>query len=234
MNLIKDKWCQGDIKEFQEFLISLRNNDEKKIAWSTNLLNTKLPVLAIKTPVIKDIVKNISKGNYRSFLDLMIWEYYENTAINGFLISLIKDFKVMKKYLDIYSEKADNWATCDLLMLKGSNEELISLTKEYIKSDKPFKRRIGIEPLFQLLNDEKNADFIFEVLNSFEDEKEYYVNMINAWLLCDCFIKQRERTIKFLENNKLNKFTNNKAISKCRDSYRVSVDDKEMLLKYKK
>ena len=31
----------------------------------------------------------------------MIWEYYENTAINGFLITKIKDFSVMKKYLDI-------------------------------------------------------------------------------------------------------------------------------------
>ena len=41
------------------------------------------------------------------------------------------------------------------------------------------------------------------------------------------------KTLKYLENHKLNKFTINKAISKCRESYRVSKEDKELLLKYK-
>ncbi len=58
--------------------------------------------------------------------------------------------------------------------------------------------------------------------------------MVNAWLICECFIKQREATIKFLDTNKLNKFTINKAVQKCRDSHRVSKEDKDMLLKYKK
>ena len=39
---------------------------------------------------------------------------------------------------------------------------------------------------------------------------------------------------EYLENHNLNTFTINKAISKCRDSYRVSKEDKEVLLKYKK
>ncbi len=58
--------------------------------------------------------------------------------------------------------------------------------------------------------------------------------MANAWLLCECFIKQREKTLAFLEKNNINKFAINKAISKCRDSYRVSDKDKKKLLKYKK
>ena len=58
--------------------------------------------------------------------------------------------------------------------------------------------------------------------------------MMNAWLLCNLFIKRREKTISFLQNNKLNKFTINKGISKCRDSFRVSKEDKEYLLRFKK
>src|SRR5574344_466287 len=95
--LIKENWNKSDIKCFQKFLKTFENPD--KIEWSKNMLNTKLPVLSIKTPVLKEIIKNIFKGNYMSFLDLMIWEYYENTAINGFLISMIKDFDIYKKYL---------------------------------------------------------------------------------------------------------------------------------------
>jgi hypothetical protein len=56
---------------------------------------------------------------------------------------------------------------------------------------------------------------------------------MNSWLFCECFIKRRDKTIEFLKNHKLNKFTINKGISKCRDSYRVSKEDKEMLMKYR-
>ena len=66
------------------------------------------------------------------------------------------------------------------------------------------------------------------------NEEEYYVNMCIAWFVAECFIKRRETTLKFLKTNKLNKFTINKAISKCRDSYRVSAEDKQMLLAFKK
>ena len=103
---------------------------------------------------------------------------------------------------------------------------------EYIKSDKPFKRRIGLGILFNFINDDY-IDRIFEILDRFQNEEEYYVNMMNAWLLCECYIKQRKRTLEYLNHNKLNKFTINKGIQKCRESRRVSLEEKEMLLKYK-
>ena len=233
MELIKDSWKNEDIKEFQEYLKTFENKDKKE--WTTNILRTELPVLALKTPTMKGIVRDISKGNYYEFLDLMIWEYYENTAINGFLITKIKDFDTMKKYLDIYSAKADNWATCDLLSfkVKGNEIKYFDLVNEYIKSDKPFVRRIGMSILFNFIENNEYIDRIFLLLDEFKNEEHYYVNMMNSWLLCECFIKQRDKTLKYLENNKLNKFTINKGIQKCRDSFRVSDLDKELLLKYK-
>lgn len=234
MNFIKDKWMPDDINSFQTSLINLRNND--RVEWTQNILKTNLPCLAIKTPVIKKIVQDIYKGNYLSFLDLMIWEYYDNTAINGLLISKIKDFNLMKKYLDIYSNKADNWATCDVLSfnVKGHEKAFLQLAKEYQQSDKPFVRRIGIEALFKIVDNDIYYQNIYHFIDTFFDETDYYVNMINAWLMCDLFIKRREDTINYLQHNHLNNFTINKMISKCRDSYRVSKEDKEMLLAYKR
>lgn len=234
MKLIKNIWKKSDINEFQEYLKSLRNKEKEE--WSKKILNTKLPVLAIKTPVIKDIAEKIYKGNYLSFLDFMLWDYYENTAINGFLIPKIKDFNLMKKYLDIYSSKADNWATCDTLSfnIKGYEKEFFDLAKEYLKSTETFRRRISLVILFNFLSYEEYLDEIYNIIDSLNNEEEYYVNMINAWIICELFIKQREKTIIYLDKNHLNSFTINKAVQKCRDSYRVSKEDKEMLLKYKK
>ena len=233
MNLIKEVWNKSDIGDFQRYLKTFENAEKRE--WSTNLLRTNLPVLSIQTIVIKDIVSKIAKGNYLSFLDLMIWEYYENTAINGYLITKIKDFDIIKKYLDIYSAKADNWATCDLLSFstKDNEEKYFNLVLEYIKSDKPFVRRIGMSILFNFIDNNDYIDQIYKLLDEFFNEEHYYVNMMNAWLLCECFIKQKEKTLKYLENNKLNKFTINKGIQKCRESRRVSFEDKEILLKYK-
>lgn len=234
MNLIKEIWTLKDKEEFQKYLKSFENKD--KIEWTKNILNTKMPVLAIKTPFLKEIAKEISKGNYLSFLDLMIWEYYENTPINGVLISKINDFITMKKYLDIYCTKADNWATIDTVSfnIKNKEKEFLYLVNEYIKSKNTFTRRMGINILFNFTNNKKYTKKIFKILDMFEKEEEYYVNMINAWLLCEMMIKHRKETIEYLENNKLNKFTINKGIQKCRDSYRVTKEDKDMLLKYKK
>lgn len=234
MELIRECWNKEDGEEFQRYLFSLRR--EEKIEWTKNILKTDMPVLAIMAPTIKDISKQLIKGNYIDFLKLKLWDYYENTAIYAYIISHLKDFDEIKKQLAWYSKKVDNWASCDSLKINvnGREKEILDLSREYIASKKTFIRRIGIILLFGLVKNDEYITQIFEILNSFEDEKEYYVNMVNAWLVCECFIHQRKETIKFLKIHKLNDFTINKAIQKCRESYRVSAEDKEMLLKYKK
>lgn len=234
MELIKEEWLKSDIKPFEDYLLTMKN--ESKMLWTKNLLNTNLICLAIKTEQIKKIAKEISKGNYKSFLDLKIYSTYDSYATNGFIISKIKDFDTFKKYLDIYSDNVDNWGLCDLLSvnIKNQEEKYLNLIKEYLKDKNVFKRRIAIRILFKFINYDNYVKDIFYIVDSLTNEQEYYVNMINAWLLCELFIKRKSETLKYLDNNHLNKFTINKMISKCRDSYRVSNIDKNLLLKYKK
>ena len=231
---IKENWKVEDKTKFNEYLISLGNKE--KVVWTTKIINTKKPLLAIKTPVLKNIAKEISKGNFLAFLDLNINTYYENDVINGNLICKIKEFDLQKKYLDKYVLGIDNWSSCDLLSfnIKGKEEKYFNLATAYLKSNKPLVRRVGFKIFFEFLNDCYYVDKIFKILNTFTNEEEYYVNMIISWLVCELFIKQREKTIEFLKTNKLNSFQINKAISKCRDSFRVSKEDKENLLEFRK
>lgn len=223
-----------NIDEFQSYLKSLENKD--KIERSKIITKTTLPVLGINNPTLKAIANDIYKNDFLNFLDLMIWDYYENTIINGYLINKIKDFNTFKHYLDIYSKKIDNWASCDVLKfnVKNNEESFFNLSLEYSQSNLPFVRRIGMYILFDFIKIDNYINKIFHQLDTFTYEEHYYVNMMNAWLLCECFIKQRDLTLKYLNNHKLNTFTINKAIQKCRESYRVNKEDKELLLKYKK
>ena len=229
MELNKEKWLSKDKKEFYAYLKSLENSD--RVEWIKNILNTNMPVLAIKANTLKDISKQILKGSYESFLELKMNKYYENTYINGYIISQIIDFRIMKKYLDEYVISVDNWASIDVLKFNSKKREndFLELSKEYVKSKYLFQRRAGIIILFSLIN--TNINDIFNIIKSLKQEEEYYVNMAIAWLLCECVIKKRSETLSFINKNNLNSFVLKKTISKCSDSFRISDEDKEMLKK---
>ena len=57
--------------------------------------------------------------------------------------------------------------------------------------------------------------------------------MARAWALSVCFIKQRDKTLELFKTMSLDRETQNKAIQKCRESLRVSPEDKQMLLSLK-
>lgn len=235
MILEKEHWTKEDVKNFQKYLLSFSKGEEKGL-WEQRIINTKMPCIAVPSPVIKKITNEIAKGNFLEFVDLWIWENFSNTSINGGLICKIKDFDLMKEYLEKYINRIDNWASCDLLKFsinEKNKESYFELSQEYLKSKKTFVKRLGIIILFKFIDDERYISKIFNALNMFHHEQEYYVNMANAWLFAECFTKQRDKTLEFLNSHQLNKFTMNKGIQKCRDSFRISKEDKEMLLNYK-
>lgn len=230
MVLIKEKWNKGDIEQFNKQLASLQRLE--KMDFTIKTINTKMQVLAIPIPELRKIANQIYKGNYISFLDAFNNKYYENTIINAILINNIKDIKTKKYYIS--KLKIDNWSTVDILKfnIKNQEQEYLNIAKEYLKSKDEFIRRIGVRILFNYTNNDDLTE-IFNIIDSLQYEEKYYVNMAVAWLMCELMIKNRTQTLKYLENHKLNDFTINKTISKCRDSYRVSKADKDFLLKYR-
>ena len=230
MNLVKEKWNKNDILDFNKYLETLKRNE--KIEFTKKIVNTNMEILGIPIPELRKISNQIHKGNYKSFLDLNNNKYYENTIINACLINFVLDINIKEKYIS--KLVVDNWSTVDILTfnIKNKEEEYLFLSNEFLKNNNTFMRRIGIRILF---NFKKTiyVDKVFEIIDDLNNEEEYYVNMAIAWLLCELMIYNREKTLKYLENNNLNKFTINKMISKCRDSYRISKEDKELLLKYK-
>lgn len=231
MELVKAQWQAADIPEFEAYLFSLRQPD--KIDWTQKIVNTSRPVLAIPTPKLRAIAKEIRRGNALSFLDLRIFSTHESTIIHGIILSQLTDLALLEQYLVPYAASVDNWAACDLLSFQVNRQEtkFLNLSRRCVQADNLFLRRIGLIVLFKLVNADY-VDDVFAIVCSLQDEPEYYVNMAVAWLLCDCWIKQRDKTWAFLQNHRLQPFVVKKFVSKCRDSYRVSAADKQMLRDY--
>ena len=230
MKLVRKTWNKKDIEEFNKYLESIKIPE--KVEFTKKIINTKMEVLAIPIPKLRKISNEISKGNFINYLDCFNNKYYENTIINAVLINKINDIQVKKHYIS--KLKIDNWSTVDILKfnIKNKEQEYINLAKEYLKSKDEFIRRIGVRILFNYTEKEDLTE-IFNIIDSLYAEEKYYVNMAISWLMCELIIKNREQTLEYLKHHKLNDFTINKTISKCRDSFRVSKEDKEFLLKYK-
>ena len=58
---------------------------------------------------------------------------------------------------------------------------------------------------------------------------EYYINMMIAWYFATALAKQYDAILPYIEENRLDKWTHNKAIQKAVESYRVTPDQKEYL-----
>lgn len=236
MNLVKTAWNLSDKQEFSTYLQTFSKGKES-CEFEKRILNTSLNCIAVPSKTVNFIVKEISKGNYLSFINLNCNSNWTEVAITGKLISKINDFSTLKRYLNAYLDSAESWATIDLLKFKvtpKNAENFLSLAKEYAVSNKPFVRRTAIIILFSFINLPCYDSEVFSLISSLKTGSEYYVNMAVAWLTCEYFIKRKSFAVKILTSNILNDFTQNKAISKCRDSFRVSKEDKTYLLNLKR
>ena len=81
------------------------------------------------------------------------------------------------------------------------------------------------------LND-NYIDRILKIVSSIECDY-YYINMAISWLLSVAIIDYKEKVIELLDSKSLNKFVQNKTISKINDSYRVDKETKEFVKQYR-
>ena len=236
--MIPTIWNNQNYKIFEKYLISLKDEKYKEFH-SSLVLNSKYEMIGIRVPIMRDIAKQIAKtSNIEDFLNCSQDKYYEEIMIQGLVISHIKDEKIFYKYFKNHIKKIDNWALCDTFCnaIKIVEEYENKYFKEMVKlslNSKEFISRVGIVTILSHFINKKNIDIIFETLNKIETEK-FYINMAEAWLICEMYIKYPNKTKEFIKNNNFNKFTQNKAISKIHDSYRVSKEEKELLNRYRK
>lgn len=221
-------------------LINYLNNigEEKYKDFNSKLVLTKYKMYGIKVPILRDIAKKISKTNIISFLDIVKSNSYEEVMIEGLVISYIKEVDLCIKYFNKFINKIDNWAICDTcissMKIVNKNKELfLKQIKKYIESKNEYVVRVGVVLLLNYYIEDSYIDLVFDIIDSINRE-DYYINMAIAWLVSVCFVKYRNKTFKYLNDNKLNRFTYNKSIQKIIESYRVSLEDKEILRSMKR
>lgn len=231
-----NKWNKETYKEFVKYLMSLQDVKYKEFH-SSLVLNSKYEIIGIRLPVMRDIAKTIAKGDIEEFFKYAQDKYYEEVMIQGLVISHIKDEEAFYKYFKKHITKIDNWALCDsfcssIKIVRKHGEKYFNEAIKMSLDDEEFISRVGLIIILDHFISKENLNTIFYTLNKIKSDK-FYINMAEAWLVCEMYIKYPKETLKFIKKNNLNKFTQNKAISKIHDSYRVSREEKEMLNSYR-
>ena len=197
-------------------------------------------VIGVRTPDLRKLAKEYSKAPgvtpesappALEFLKILPHKYYEENNLHGFLIETIYDYDTAVAAVDTFLPYIDNWATCDLIsqkVFKKHLPELYEKIKVWLKSDRTFTVRFGIEMLMSFYLDEYFKPEALELVAGIRSE-EYYINMMIAWYFATALAKQYDAALPYIQNQRLEKWTHNKTIQKAIESYRISDESKAYL-----
>lgn len=236
---------EKDYEEFLKFLFSKQDLKYRDFNSKIIVMN-KESIIGIRSPIIKDIVKKISKGNYETYTSIFerllknkMIIFFEEKLIYALVISNIKeeiDNKLPKinKVIELF----DNWAICDSFIgsakfIDKNKDKFFKYLIKKINSDNPWEQRFILVSLLSYYIEENYIEKIFKICESIKSE-HYYVNMAKAWLLSICYIHFKIETFTFLKNCSLDNWTVNKSIQKIKESFRVSREEKENILVLKR
>ena len=217
--------------------------DEKYKEFHKGLCPGTENILGIRVPILRDYARKLSKEyEIHELLNNIDDEYYEEIMLQGMLIGLEKekdkDIENILKDIEEFVPKIDNWAVCDvfcagLKITKKHLKEMWDFLQKYVISDKEFEIRFGVVMILDYYITEEYLGKNFAIFNHIKSN-QYYVQMAVAWAISICLIKFYDKTIEYLEQAKIDKFTYNKAIQKAIESYRISDEQKTELRKMKK
>ena len=225
------------MKNIREELFNLSDENYKK--FHSSLCPGTSNIIGIRVPILRNLAKEISKGDFRKFLEENENKYYEETMLEGFVIGYAKmELDERLEYISKFVPKIDNWAICDCTcstfkFINKNKQEIWKFIQKYLKSNKEFEVRFGVIIMLDYFLTEDYFDDVIKKLDKIK-QSDYYVKMAIAWTLQVAYVKNKEKTIKYLKNNNLDDFTYNKAIQKMIESNRISKEEKDSLRKMKR
>ena len=192
-------------------------------AFNSRLLPTVNPetVIGVRTPRLRAIAKEIAGSPQAAvFLAELPHRYYEENNLHAFLIERIGDYNATVAELDRFLPYVDNWGTCDSMSPKCFRRHRSELRRV----------RFAIRMLMnEFLDDEFSPDDLAR-LAAIQTE-EYYIRMMVAWYFATALAKRYQAILPYLRENRLDPVVKAMAIRKARESFRISQEQKDELLR---
>jgi 3-methyladenine DNA glycosylase AlkD len=220
-------------KDYDDVLEQFRLlSDEKYKKFNESLMPGTVTSYGVRMPQMRQIAKEIVRADPYGFLAVSRTDSTEEIQLRGLVIAgmkvpLAEKLPLLRDFIPLI----DNWGVCDTVNIKAKPDELPLLwdfLSAYFESDQEFFIRFAVVTGMSNFITPEYIDSYLQRLTIISHEG-YYVKMGVAWAVCECFVKFRGKAMPIFEARILDKQTQNKAIQKCRESFRVSDADKEYL-----
>jgi 3-methyladenine DNA glycosylase AlkD len=214
------------LEEFKEDLYG-KGYDPKRFHVST-MVGTDLKSASLTIPHVKDVVARYSQDP-SLFLEEFPLEETVELTLCYFLLSLKKEgtFEKQMGFLQGKLGFANSWEITDSLpqvIKKAPQKEFDVFYRRWVKDKREYARRFAYVFAMRYYR-EKDISFFLDHL-VYDDR--YYVYMAQAWMLATFAITHFEE-IRFFAQNDFPLALKRKTISKMRDSYRISPEQKEIV-----
>ncbi|MBR7033644.1 MAG: DNA alkylation repair protein [Clostridia bacterium] len=219
-------------EEIKDNLFELR--DEKYRDFQAGLIPTvpRDRFIGVRTPDLRRLAKeSAARNDVGVFLAELPHRYFDENQLHAFILSGMKDYDRCIAGVDSFLPFVDNWATCDQMspkIFKKHKPELLGKIDGWIASDKTYTVRFAVGMLMEHFLGEDFDPAYPAAVASIRSE-EYYVRMMVAWYFATALAKQYDSVLPFIEEQRLDPWTHNRAIRKSVESYRISDDRKEYL-----
>ena len=213
--------------------------DEEYRQFHSKLVPGTDNILGVRLPRLRELAKEIAKGNWRDYLLTAPSDYNEEILLQGLVIGYAKtDIEEILCYAAAFIPKISNWGVCDsfcnsLKITKKHRAQVWEFLQPYLLSQKEFELRFGIVMLLSFYIEDQYIDQVLLHLDSAKHDG-YYVKMAVAWAISLCFIRYPKKTMVYLKENTLDDFTYNKALQKITESFRVDKETKNLVRSLKR
>lgn len=201
-------------------------SDEKFAAFSKRLSNSDYEVIGVKNPVLRRIIKDHKNDSELKTEDFKLGEFLEIDFIYfGLSLTRIKTEREKLEFLSKKIRYAKSWAITDTVATyfkKLSFDEYFSFFLKTYKCKFIYERRMAYVLGLKVCKEKR----ILDVLNYINENEDYMVMMVEAWLLATIAITFPDEIYQFLSSTK-DIVLKRKTISKMCDSFRISQDTKE-------
>lgn len=233
-------------EKIRELLEEMAEPDYAK--FSGSLLGKETVMLGVRLPKIRELAKKVAKTEGREYLEKTLpagneqgqaaekVQYMEELMLYGMVIGCMREkLEELFPYIERYVARIDNWSLCDSFCagLKQTKKQpglMWDFLQPYLQSDREFDLRFGVVMLMDFYVTPEYIEKLLRIFDSIHHEG-YYVKMAVAWALSVCLVKQWDKSFAYMSSpeNHLDVFTYSKTVQKCRESFRLTMEQKESL-----
>lgn len=210
--------------------------DEQYNAFNSRIVNSALPTMGVRVPVLRALAVRIAREGAADFLTTYPLKRYEELALRGFVVGRLREVGVVLCEVWHHVQLLESWAACDTFcsslgwLTKRARPELETMIDQALEAEGEFVRRWGVVMRMAYFLD--NQEDAAATLERFERVRcgEYYVNMGVAWGLATALAKAEELTLPLLRDRQ--RWCDDvwrKAVQKSLESNRISGELKDFL-----